>query len=234
MTAKSCLPARPNRTKIAGLVLRVAAASADNRPAYRRRHAEAAGRQRARLADTLAAGGVGRPAGRAAGRPPGGEHRSKRWTVPGLWGRLLPEWDAVRDLPPRDVSHKWTVDRHIVETVVNAAPLTTRVARSDLLALGALLHDIGKGRGVDHCVLGADLVIPIGERLGLSPQDVDTLSGMVRHHLLLPVTATRSDLNDPETIRVRGRGAGRGCATARTAARARGGGLEGHRAGRME
>ena len=117
----------------------------------------------------------------------------------GLWGRLLPEWDAVRDLPPRDVSHKWTVDRHIVETAVNAAPLTTRVARSDLLAIGALLHDIGKGRGIDHCVLGAELVIPIAERLGLSPQDVDTLSEMVRHHLLLPITATRNDLNDPKT-----------------------------------
>jgi [protein-PII] uridylyltransferase len=119
----------------------------------------------------------------------------------GLWGRLLPEWDAVRDLPPRDVSHKWTVDRHIVETAVNAAPLTTRVARSDLLALGALLHDIGKGRGVDHCVLGADLVVPIGERLGLSPADIGTLSGMVRHHLLLPKTATRGDLNDPSVIK---------------------------------
>ncbi len=118
----------------------------------------------------------------------------------GLWGRLLPEWDAVRDLPPRDVSHKWTVDRHIVETAVNAAPLTTRVARSDLLALGALLHDIGKGRGVDHSVLGAELAIPIGERLGLSPQDIGVLSNMVRHHLLLPITATRSDLNDPKTI----------------------------------
>jgi [protein-PII] uridylyltransferase len=118
----------------------------------------------------------------------------------GLWGRLLPEWDAVRDLPPRDVSHKWTVDRHIVETAVNAAPLTTRVARSDLLAIGALLHDIGKGRGIDHCVLGAELVIPIAERLGLSAQDIDTISKMVRHHLLLPITATRSDLNDPKTI----------------------------------
>jgi len=118
----------------------------------------------------------------------------------GLWGQLLPEWAAIRDLPPRDVSHKWTVDRHTVETAVNAAPLTTRVARPDLLALGALLHDIGKGRGVDHSVLGAELVIPIGERLGLAPQDVDTLSRMVRHHLLLPVTAIRSDLNDPKII----------------------------------
>jgi [protein-PII] uridylyltransferase len=118
----------------------------------------------------------------------------------GLWGRLLPEWDAVRDLPPRDVSHKWTVDRHIVETAVYAAPLTTRVARSDLLALGALLHDIGKGRGVDHCVLGAELVIPVAKRLGLSDTDVDTLSKMVRYHLLLPITATRGDLFDPKTI----------------------------------
>jgi len=118
----------------------------------------------------------------------------------GLWGRLLPEWDAVRDLPPRDVSHKWTVDRHIVETAIHAAPLTTRVARSDLLALGALLHDIGKGRGTDHSVLGAELVIPIAKRLGLSPADADTLSQMVRHHLLLPVTATRGDLHDPKTI----------------------------------
>lgn len=118
----------------------------------------------------------------------------------GLWGRLFPEWDAVRDLPPRDVSHKWTVDRHIVETAVQAAPLSTRVARSDLLALGALLHDIGKGRGTDHSVLGADLAIPIGKRLGLAPEDIDTLSEMVRHHLLLPVTATRSDLKDPTTI----------------------------------
>lgn len=83
---------------------------------------------------------------------------------------------------------------------MNAAPLTTRVARSDLLALGALLHDIGKGRGTDHCVLGAELTIPIANRLGLSAQDTDTLAGMVRHHLLLPITATRSDLNDPKTI----------------------------------
>jgi [protein-PII] uridylyltransferase len=118
----------------------------------------------------------------------------------GLWGRLLPEWDAVRDLPPRDVAHKWTVDRHVVETMVNAAPLSTRVARPDLLALGALLHDIGKGRGVDHSVLGAEMALKIGPRLGISPADTELLSKLVRHHLLLPVVATRRDLKDPATI----------------------------------
>lgn len=118
----------------------------------------------------------------------------------GLWGRLFPEWGAVRDLPPRDVVHIWTVDRHLVETVSRASAFTTRVARPDLLVLGALCHDIGKGRTGDHSVIGAELATQIGTRLGLWPSDVATLSAMVRYHLLLPDTATRRDLQDPATI----------------------------------
>ncbi|AHC25077.1 MULTISPECIES: [protein-PII] uridylyltransferase [Mycobacteriaceae] len=118
----------------------------------------------------------------------------------GLWGRLFPEWGAVRDLPPRDVVHIWTVDRHLVETVSRAAALTTRVSRPDLLVLGALVHDIGKGRGGDHSIIGAELATQIGTRLGLWPSDVELLSKMVRYHLLLPDTATRRDLQDPNTI----------------------------------
>lgn len=119
----------------------------------------------------------------------------------GLWGRILPEWGAVRDLPPRDPLHTWTVDRHLTETVAYAATLSTRVARPDLLALGALLHDIGKGRPEDHRVVGAELAARIGQRLGLWPSDVRTLRAIVRHHLLLPETATRRDTTDPETVR---------------------------------
>lgn len=118
----------------------------------------------------------------------------------GLWGRLFPEWGAVRDLPPRDVHHIWTVDRHLVETAAQASAFTTRVSRPDLLVLGALCHDIGKGRGDNHSVIGAELTTQIGTRLGLSSADVETLSAMVRHHLLLPGTATRRDLQNPDTI----------------------------------
>ena len=118
----------------------------------------------------------------------------------GLWGRLFPEWGAVRDLPPRDVVHIWTVDRHLIETVSRASAFTTRVSRPDLLVLGALCHDIGKGRGGDHSVIGADLATQIGTRLGLWPSDVEVLSKIVRFHLLLPDTATRRDLQDPKTI----------------------------------
>ncbi|CAJ1506567.1 [protein-PII] uridylyltransferase [[Mycobacterium] burgundiense] len=118
----------------------------------------------------------------------------------GLWGRLFPEWGAIRDLPPRDIVHIWTVDRHLIETVSFASGFTTRVSRPDLLLLGALCHDIGKGRGGDHSVVGAELAVQIGVRLGLWPADIDTLSAMVRYHLLLAGTATRKDLQDPETI----------------------------------
>ena len=62
------------------------------------------------------------------------------------------------------------------------------------------MHDIGKGRGGDHSVIGAELATQIGTRLGLWPSDVETLSAMVRYHLLLPDTATRKDLQDPATI----------------------------------
>src|SRR5690606_15428793 len=117
----------------------------------------------------------------------------------GLWGRLLPEWGAVRDLPPRDAIHTWTVDRHLVETAAYASSMTTRVSRPDLLVLGALIHDLGKGRGADHSVVGAELAVQVGNRFGLWPQDVQILSAMVRHHLLLPQVATRRDLDDPST-----------------------------------
>lgn len=118
----------------------------------------------------------------------------------GLWGRLFPEWGAVRDLPPRDAAHMWTVDRHLVQTVAHAARLVTTVSRPDLLLLGALIHDIGKGRQQDHSEVGAALATQIGERIGLWPQDVETLSAMVRHHLLLPHTATRRDVEDEATV----------------------------------
>jgi [protein-PII] uridylyltransferase len=118
----------------------------------------------------------------------------------GLWGRLFPEWGAVRDLPPRESVHLWTVDRHLVQTTVRAAALATTVDRPDLLLLGALLHDIGKGRDKDHSVVGAALATRIGERIGLPTNDVATLTALVRHHLLLPHTATRRDVTDPATV----------------------------------
>lgn len=117
----------------------------------------------------------------------------------GLLVALLPEWEHVRSRPQRNAVHRFTVDRHLVEAAAAAAALTRRVARPDLLLLGALLHDIGKGLPGDHTDVGVELVAGIGPRLGLSAADTAVLVAMVRHHLLLPEVATRRDLADPAT-----------------------------------
>ena len=118
----------------------------------------------------------------------------------GLLVRLLPEWASVRSLPQRNPVHRFTVDRHLVEAAANAAELARTVARPDLLLLGALFHDIGKGQRGDHTEAGVRIVRTLGPRLGLPYGDAATLEAMVRHHLLLPDTATRRDVDDPVTL----------------------------------
>ncbi|GAA2574404.1 [protein-PII] uridylyltransferase [Actinomadura fulvescens] len=118
----------------------------------------------------------------------------------GLVVRLLPDWERVRNRPQRNPVHTYTVDRHLVEAAARAAALTREVARPDLLLVGALLHDIGKGWPGDHSLGGAVVARDLGIRLGFPPGDVQVLETVVRHHLLLPETATRRDLDDPVTV----------------------------------
>ena len=117
-----------------------------------------------------------------------------------LFVRILPEWAPNRSRPQRNAYHQFTVDRHLCEAAALAADLVDRVNRPDLLVLGALLHDIGKGYPGDHTEVGMELVADIAHRMGYPPTDVDVLVAMVEHHLLLPDVATRRDLEDPDTI----------------------------------
>jgi [protein-PII] uridylyltransferase len=118
----------------------------------------------------------------------------------GIWARLMPEWDAVRARPQRNPYHKYTVDRHLLETVARAAPLAGRTDRPDLLVIAALLHDLGKGGVGDHTDAGVAIAERVGQRMGFTPDDVATLRRLVQHHLLLPDVATRRDLDDPTII----------------------------------
>jgi [protein-PII] uridylyltransferase len=74
------------------------------------------------------------------------------------------------------------------------------VQRRDLLLVGLLLHDLGKGSPGDHTEAGIGLARTVATRMGYEPEDVETLVDLVRHHLLLPSVATSRDLEDPETI----------------------------------
>ncbi len=119
----------------------------------------------------------------------------------GLITGFLPEWEPCRSRPQRNAYHRFTVDRHLIEAASEAAALADRVDRPDLLVLGALLHDIGKGYPGDHTEVGIDLVGVIGPRMGFDSDETGALVDMVRHHLLLPDVATRRDLDDDGTLR---------------------------------
>lgn len=119
----------------------------------------------------------------------------------GIWLALIPGWDVVRSAPQRNPVHRFTVDRHLVETAIQAAKYQRDVDRPDLLVVGALLHDIGKGRpSTDHTDVGVELIAELAPHLGFDEADSATLTTLVRQHLLLPETATRRDLDDPATV----------------------------------
>ena len=132
----------------------------------------------------------------------------------GVLVRLLPEWEHVRARPQRNAYHRFTVDRHSLEAVSECAALldpddprgagfdgdVARRARADVLLLGALLHDIAKGRPGDHSVVGVETARAVATRIGLDDPGTELLAWAVRHHLLLADTATRRDLADERTI----------------------------------
>ncbi len=127
----------------------------------------------------------------------------------GLMVRLFPEWANVQCRPQRNVLHTFTVDRHLCEAAVNAAYVAHTTdwdtppggGRADLLVIGALFHDIGKGFPGDHTEVGQELIATLADRMGYSSEERAVLVDLCRHHLLLPDIATRRDLSDPGTIR---------------------------------
>jgi [protein-PII] uridylyltransferase len=195
-----------------GLVLRVARAAAERdlpiAPfALERLASESAPLPvpwpRAALDDFLATLGTGRPAIEVL----------ESLDQAGLLVGLIPEWDAVRCRAQHNPVHRYTVDRHLLETAAGAAEHDGDVERRDLLLLGCLLHDIGKGFPArntsgsqapvhDHSIIGAEHAEVIAGRMGLTGDELGVVVGLVRHHLLLPNTATRRDLDDPMTITI--------------------------------
>ena len=115
----------------------------------------------------------------------------------GLIVRLIPQWESVRSAPQGNPVHLYRVDRHLVQTAAECAVHVRDVARPDLLLVAALLHDIGKGQPGDHSEVGADIADAVAGSMGFSPDDRARIVTLVRHHLLLPETATRRDLDDP-------------------------------------
>jgi [protein-PII] uridylyltransferase len=132
-----------------------------------------------------------------------------------VFGRVVPDFQRVVAQMQFDMYHHYTVDEHTIRAIGLLAeiekgdlkedhPLSTAIMRKIIgrrvLFLATLLHDIAKGRGGDHSVLGADIAMTLCPRLGLSPAETETVSWLVRHHLLMSATAFKRDLSDFKTI----------------------------------
>jgi len=139
-----------------------------------------------------------------------------RWlNEAGVFGRFVPDFGRVNAQMQFDMYHHYTVDEH----TIRAIGLLARIERGDLkddhplasivihkiqsraaLYTSVLLHDICKGRGGDHSVLGAELALKLCPRFGLDEAETELVSWLVRHHLLLSDTAMKRDLADWKTI----------------------------------
>ncbi len=125
----------------------------------------------------------------------------------GLLVKYLPEFGNIRSLAQYDIYHIYSVDRHSIETVRVLHSLKEshnhvfkEIKNPAILFLAGLLHDIGKGQGGKHALIGASIAEGIGKRLHLSEEEVSALRFLVENHLYLMKMATRRDLDDEGLI----------------------------------
>ncbi|WP_156221134.1 HD domain-containing protein [Pseudactinotalea suaedae] len=119
----------------------------------------------------------------------------------GLVTRWIPEWEAVRNRPQHSPVHRFTVDRHLVQTVANVHEAPRSLELRDTVLWAALLHDIGKVAGAaDHSEVGVERARPLLERLGLAATEQHDVLVLIAQHLLLAETATSEDPHDPAVL----------------------------------
>ena len=133
----------------------------------------------------------------------------------GFLSKYMPDFGRIVGMMQFDMYHSYTVDEHTIKAVgimnaieqglvKNEAPLAcdlfSKISSRRALYVAILLHDIAKGRGGDHSVLGAEVAEKLCPELGLTEEETETVSWLIYNHLLMSKVAFRYDLNDPKTI----------------------------------
>ncbi len=133
----------------------------------------------------------------------------------GLLSQYIPEFSHVEGKVHYDLYHVHPVDIHSILSVEELRklrdgfyqkeyPLLTSLIRGmvkpEILFLATFLHDVGKGMEGNHSLMGAEISMRIGNRMGLSAEERELIGFLVSHHLLMVETAFRRDLHDEQVI----------------------------------
>jgi len=147
--------------------------------------------------------------------PVGVTHELRRMNLYGVLGRYIPSFGRVVGRMQYDLFHAYTVDAHTLFVVSNLRRLAIpkfneelpalsqimqSLPRQELAYLAALFHDIAKGRGGDHSELGAVDAEAFCLEQGLGRYEARLVAWLVRHHLILSITAQKKDISDPDVI----------------------------------
>jgi [protein-PII] uridylyltransferase len=134
----------------------------------------------------------------------------------GILGRYLPEFGKIMGQMQHDMFHIYTVDAHTFQVIENmrrfsydsalddfpiASGIVKKLPKIELLYIAGLYHDIAKGRGGNHSELGQQDAIDFCLRHHLSQWDAKLVAWLVKHHLLMSMTAQRKDISDPDVIK---------------------------------
>ena len=144
------------------------------------------------------------------------ERALRRMNELGVLGAFLPEFDRIVAMMQFNMYHHYTVDEHTIQCIsvlsqierqelVEDLPVVSGILREGVnrrvLYVALLLHDIGKGLPQDHSEVGAEIAAKICPRLGLPPEETDTVVWLVRHHLVMSDVAQKRDISDIRTVR---------------------------------
>ena len=139
----------------------------------------------------------------------------RRMNLYGVLGLYIPSFGRIVGRMQYDLFHLYTVDEHTLFVLGNlrrfalsrfdhefphCSPLMQSFEKPEIVYLAGLFHDIAKGRGGDHSVLGAVDAEAFCLEHGLSQYEARTVSWLVRHHLTLSITAQKKDIGDPDVI----------------------------------
>ncbi len=138
-----------------------------------------------------------------------------RMNEAGVFGRFLRDFGRVVGQTQHDMYHVYTVDEHTIQAI----GLLAKIERGELkrehpvaseaihkissrraLYMSVLFHDIAKGRGGDHSVLGARVAKRVCPQLGLDEEESETVEWLVHEHLVMSNVAQKRDLDDSKTI----------------------------------